>query len=203
MTTAVVIEQLKIQFPEKVGDPSTTKGDPFVFVKADALVDVCRYLKSTAGLDFDYCQDITAIDWPSRNVIEVVYHLFSMKQRHTLVIKVELDRTTPSIATVESVWKAATWLEREVFDLFGVKFLGHSDLRRILLPDDWVGYPLRKDYTEAGGYHGVDNVRPDPLVQLTQRTTLARAAIAAAAPPPAPAAPVPAPMVLPIPEKKD
>jgi NADH-quinone oxidoreductase subunit C len=199
MTTAAVIEQLKTRFPDKVSDLSTTKGDPFIFVKADTLVEVCRYLKSTAGLDFDYCQDITAIDWPSRNVIEVVYHLFSMKQRHSSVVKVELDRTAPSIATVESVWKAATWLEREVFDLFGVNFIGHSDLRRILLPDDWVGYPLRKDYTEAGGYHGIDNVRPDPLVQLTQRTTEARAAIVAAAPPPSPVAQVPATPV----EKKD
>jgi NADH-quinone oxidoreductase subunit C len=73
-------------------------------------------------------------------------------------VKVETDRDKPTIATVEGVWKAATWLEREIYDLFGVNFEGHSDLRRILLPDDWVGYPLRKDYQEAGGYHGIGNV---------------------------------------------
>jgi NADH-quinone oxidoreductase subunit C len=96
------------------------------------------------------------------------------------VLKVETDREAPSIASVESVWKAATWLEREIYDLFGVNFTGHSDLRRILLPDDWVGYPLRKDYQEAGGYHGIGNERPDPLVQLAKVTDEKRKAIAAA-----------------------
>lgn len=201
MTTEDVIAQLKTQFPDQISDLSPTKGDPFVVVKADRLVEVCRFLKTTTELDFDYCQDITAIDWPSRNCIEVVYHLFSMQKRHALVFKVELDRVAPEVSTVEGVWKAATWLEREVFDLFGVKFLGHSDLRRILLPDDWVGYPLRKDYVEAGGYHGIDNLRADPLVQLSQRTAEARAAINAAAPPPPVVAPSPITPV--VSEKKD
>ena len=181
MTQEEVCAQLKERFGEAVGALSETKGDRFVVVKGDQIVDVCRYLKTTTGLEFDYCQDITAIDWPARKVIEVVYHLYSFMHRHGVVVKAETDRDKPSIATVESVWKAATWLEREIYDLFGVNFEGHSDLRRILMPDDWVGHPLRKDYKEAGGYHGIGNERPDPLVQLSKVTDEKRKAFVAAA----------------------
>jgi len=191
MTQEEVCAQLKEKFGEAVGALSETKGDRFVVVKSEKIVDVCRFLKTTPGLDFDYCQDITAIDWPARKVIEVVYHVYSLEHRHGLVVKVETDRDKPTLATVEGVWKAATWLEREIYDLFGVNFEGHSDLRRILMPDDWVGHPLRKDYQEAGGYHGIGNTRPDPLVQLSKTTdekrkafvAAATAAAAAAAPP--------------------
>ena len=181
MTPEELGAQLRTQFGDAVGPLSETKGDRFVVVAGEKIVDVCRFLKSTTGLEFDYCQDITAIDWPARKIIEVVYHLYSFVHRHGLVVKAETDRERPSIATVEGVWKAATWLEREIYDLFGVNFEGHSDLRRILLPDDWVGYPLRKDYQEAGGYHGIGNERPDPLVQLSKVTDEKRKAIAAAA----------------------
>jgi NADH-quinone oxidoreductase subunit C len=197
MTQEEICTQLKTRFGEAVGALSETKGDRFVVVKGEKMVDVCKFLKDTTGLEFDYCQDITAVDWPARKVIEVVYHLYSLVHRHGLVLKAETDRDKPTIATVEGVWKAATWLEREIYDLFGVNFEGHSDLRRILMPDDWVGYPLRKDYQEAGGYHGIGNERPDPLVQLSKvtdekRKAIAAAVVAAAAatatePPPAPA----------------
>jgi len=188
--------QLKAQFGDVVSALSETKGDRFVVVKGEKIVDVCTFLKRTTGLEFDYCQDITAIDWPARKVIEVVYHLYSFVHRHGLVVKAETDREKPSIATVEGVWKAATWLEREIYDLFGVNFEGHSDLRRILLPDDWVGYPLRKDYQEAGGYHGIGNARPDPLVQLSKVTDEKRKAIAAEAAVVAAAAAAAAPAVM-------
>jgi NADH-quinone oxidoreductase subunit C len=192
MTQEEICTQLKAQFGEAIAALSETKGDRFVVVKGEKIVDVCRFLKTTTGLEFDYCLDITAVDWPARKIIEVVFHLYSFAHRHGLVLKVETDREVPSIATVESVWKAATWLEREIYDLFGVNFTGHSDLRRILLPDDWVGYPLRKDYQEAGGYHGIGNERPDPLVQLSKVTDEKRKAIAAAVVAAAPAI-VPAP----------
>jgi NADH-quinone oxidoreductase subunit C len=181
MTQEEVCTQLKEMFGEAVGALSETKGDRFVVVKGEKIVEVCRFLKTTVGLEFDYCQDITAIDWPARKVIEVVYHVYSLVHRHGLVVKVETDRDKPTLATVEGVWKAATWLEREIYDLFGVNFEGHSDLRRILMPDDWVGYPLRKDYQEAGGYHGIGNTRPDPLVQLSKVTDEKRKAFVAAA----------------------
>jgi NADH-quinone oxidoreductase subunit C len=180
MTQEEICTLLKENFGDTVGTLSESKGDRFVVVKGEKIVDVCKFLKTATGLDFDYCQDITAVDWPARKVIEVVYHLYSLVHRHGVVLKAETDREKPTIATVEGVWKAATWLEREIYDLFGVNFEGHSDLRRILLPDDWVGYPLRKDYQEAGGYHGIGNTRPDPLVQLSKVTDEKRKAIAAA-----------------------
>jgi NADH-quinone oxidoreductase subunit C len=135
------------------------------------------------------------VDWPKRNVIEVVYHLFSYRHRHAIVLKVEVDRAAARVPTVEGVWKAANWFEREVYDLFGVEFTGHPDLRRIMLPDDWVGHPLRKDYLEAGGYRGIANTREDPLVELKRLDDRARASMA---PPPAPP---PAAPTTPAPEK--
>jgi NADH-quinone oxidoreductase subunit C len=122
----------------------------------------------------------------------VVYHLFSYRHRHGIVLKVEADRAAPSVPSVEAVWKAANWMEREVFDLFGVEFPGHPDLRRVLLPDDWVGHPLRKDYQEAGGYHGISNVRESPLVELRRLDEVKMAEAARNRPPPPPPAPPPA-----------
>ena len=207
MTQEEVCTQLKTQFGDAVGTLSETKGDRFVVVKGEKIVEVCRFLKTTTGLELDYCQDITGIDWPARKVIEVVYHVYSLVHRHGLVVKVETDRDKPTLGTVEGVWKAATWLEREIYDLFGVNFEGHSDLRRILMPDDWVGHPLRKDYQEAGGYHGIGNERLDPLVQLSKvtdemRKAFVAAAVAAAATAAAAAPPAEVPATATDPERK-
>jgi NADH-quinone oxidoreductase subunit C len=183
MTPEDLHGNLKARFGDAIGTLSEAKIDPFVIVSGTQIVEICRFLKETPGLDFDYCEDVTGVDWPARNVIEVVYHLFSLRHKHGIVLKVETDRSRPALPTVEEVWKAANWLEREVFDLLGVEFLGHSDLRRILLPDDWIGHPLRKDYAEAGGYHGVSNTREDMVAGLTRQVQEKRkhAAEAAAA----------------------
>jgi NADH-quinone oxidoreductase subunit C len=193
MTINEIHERLQARFGDAVGPLSEPKLDAFCVVKADALVEVCRFLKQTPGIEMDFCEDLGGVDYPKRNVIEVVYHLLSYNQRHAIVLKVEADRANPVVPTVEGVWKAANWMEREVYDLLGVTFTGHPDLRRLLLPDDWEGHPLRKDYEEHGGYHGVSNVRVDPLVELKRLDDKRRAEIAAAnpPPPPAPAAPVP------------
>jgi len=166
MTTSEIHQRLQAQFGEAVGPLSEPKIDPFAVVKADRIVEVCRFLKETPGIELNFCEDLTAIDWPKRDAIEVVYHLFSYKYRHGIVLKVETSRADPRVPSVEGVWKAANWMEREVYDLFGVTFSGHPDLRRVMLPDDWVGHPLRKDYQEAGGYHGIPNLRENPLVEL-------------------------------------
>jgi NADH-quinone oxidoreductase subunit C len=196
MTTNEIHERLKARFGDDVGPLSEPRIDAFAVVKAERIVEVCSHLKTTPGLDFDYLEDITAIDWPKRNVIEVVYQAISLKHRHLIKLKVEADRASPVVPTMTGVWKAANWLEREVYDLFGVTFTGHPDLRRIMLPDDWVGHPLRKDYQEAGGWHGIDNVRESALVELKRLDDKSRAEHAAAHPaPPAPppaAAPAPA-----------
>jgi NADH-quinone oxidoreductase subunit C len=197
MTAEQILAKLKERFGDAVGALSEAKIDPFITVKADQadqIVAICQFAKDDPALAFDYCEDITGVDWPARNVIEIVYHLFSLGHRHALVLKVEADRTKPAVPTVEGVWKAANWLEREVYDMLGVDFTGHSDMRRLLLPDDWVGNPLRKDYREDGGYHGISNTREDVMAQLTRVVEAKRKEIAAAAPPPAPApAPAPAP----------
>jgi NADH-quinone oxidoreductase subunit C len=115
------------------------------------------------------------------------------------VLRVEADRANAIVPSVESVWKAANWLEREIYDLLGVGFTGHPDMRRILLPDDWEGHPLRKDWQEKGGYHGVTNTRENPLVELRRLDDKARAALA---PPPTPAAAPPPPAAAPAPTAK-
>ncbi len=197
MTPTEIHERLKAKFGEAVGPLTEPKIDPFAVVKANRIVDVGRFLKTTSGIELDHCDVISGVDWPKRNVIEVVYHLFSYRHRHGIVLKVEADRARPVVPSVESVWKTADWMERECYDLFGVEFTGHPDLRRILLPDDWEGWPLRKDYQERGGYHGVSNERENPLVELrrldekrkAEKPAPPPAAAAPAAPPPNPAAP--------------
>jgi NADH-quinone oxidoreductase subunit C len=183
MTTVEIHERLKARFGDDVGALSEPKIDPHCVVKAERIVEICRFLKTEAGLDFDFLEDLTAVDWPKKNLIEVVYHLVSYKHRHLFKLKVEADRAAPVVPTVEVVWKTANWFEREVYDLFGVDFPGHPDLRRIMLPDDWIGHPLRKDYQEAGGWHGISNVRENPLVELKRLDDAAKAEKAAAAGP--------------------
>jgi NADH-quinone oxidoreductase subunit C len=192
MTTDGIHERLKAVFGDDVGPLSEAKIDAFAVVKKERIVEVCRFLKTEPGLDIDFLEDLTAVDWPKRNVIEIVYHLLSYRHRHGIVLKVELDRTAPVVATVETVWKTANWFEREVYDLFGVDFTGHPDLRRIMLPDDWVGHPLRKDYQDAGGWHGISSFRENPLVELRRLDDVARAEAAKLNPPPPPAPPPPA-----------
>jgi len=137
---------------EKVGDRILEIVDkqpnPFAVVAPAALVEICEYLKNDPETSFDCLSNESGVDYKDR--IEVVYHLFSYKLRHLAVLKVKLPRENPSVPTLENVWNAANWMEREIYDLLGVNFEGHSDLRRILMPEDWEGHPLRKDYPVTG-----------------------------------------------------
>ena len=160
--------RLERQFPGKVSDFHGDVLDPYLRVDSQAIVEVCRYLRDEPGLKFEILSDLTALDLPKENKIQVVYHLYSYSERHQIVLKVDLPREEPRVSTMEGVWKAANWFEREVFDLFGVVFEGHGDLRRILLPEDWVGYPLRKDYVEQEEYDGISTQRA-PLVEKLLR----------------------------------
>lgn len=159
---------LEKQFPEKVRDFKGDVIEPYCFVDAQAIVDVCRFLRDESKLKFEVLSDLTALDWPKQETIQLVYHLYSYFYKHQIVLKVDLPRDNPTIATVEGIWKVANWFEREVFDLFGVIFEGHSDLRRIMLPEDWVGHPLRKDYVEQEEYDGISTQRA-PLVEKLLR----------------------------------
>ncbi len=106
-------------------------------------------LKSDGALAFDYPMCMTAVDWPERGVITCVYHLYSFAHGHKLVVKCDAERAAPELPTVSDLWRGCEWSEREVYDLFGVVFTDHPDLRRIMLSDDWVGFPLRKDYRDS------------------------------------------------------
>src|SRR5262245_46890839 len=105
-----------------------------------------RQLKYTSGLDFDYLFCETCVDWKTH--LTMVYHLTSTKHCHTIVVKIKLDRSNPHVETVSEIWRTAEFHEREVYELFGVNFQNHPDLRKLILPDDWQGFPLRKDYED-------------------------------------------------------
>ena len=117
-----------------------------VFVEFSDFKNFAKTLRSNDGLLFDYLFCLTCIDWKTH--FTMVYHFTSTIHRHQLVVKSKLDRNHPEIETICDIWRTAELHEREVYDLFGVKFINHPDLRRLLLTDDWVGYPLRKDYED-------------------------------------------------------
>lgn len=162
MDAAAIHVALVARFPDAVLGFETT-GDPAVRVRPGDVVTVATHLKSDPALAFDCLSNQSGVDQPKRDEIEVVYHLFSYAHGHSLVMKVGVPRDNPRLATVSPVWRAAIWQEREIFDLLGVDFLGHPDLRRILLPEDWVGHPLRKDYVEPTEYHGISTKRESLL----------------------------------------
>jgi NADH-quinone oxidoreductase subunit C len=139
-----------------------------VVVAADAIADVAAFAKSDPDLAFDNLMCLSGMDFPKEAPprLEVVYHLLSYRHGHTFVLKVHTPRESPSVPTVENVWGVANWHEREAFDLFGIVFTGHCDLRRILLPDDWQGYPLRKDWTDPDFYNGL---HVKPTAQMAER----------------------------------
>ncbi|HEX9143549.1 MAG TPA: NADH-quinone oxidoreductase subunit C [Candidatus Binatia bacterium] len=168
MESTAIYQALEKRFPDKVSQFKGDVAEPYLNVDPRAIVDVCRFLRDDKDLDFEVLSDLTALDWPKEEKIQTVYHLYSYSQRHQIVLKADLPRENPRIATVEGVWKVANWFEREVYDLFGVIFEGHSDLRRIMLPEDWVGYPLRKDYVEQEEYDGISTQRA-PLVEKLLR----------------------------------
>ena len=125
-------------------------GDWTVIVPADRLLEVARFLRDDPATAFDYCSDVTAVDWPPRaQRFDMVYCLYSTRLRQRIRVKVRAAEGDPVPSVVE-LWPAANWLEREVYDQFGVNIVGHPDLRRILMPDDWQGHPQRKDYPLEG-----------------------------------------------------
>ena len=134
-------------------------GDPFVIVPPEKWIKAAQILRSDPDISCDYLRSQSGVDRPTTQKIEVVLHLFSYKYKHAFVLKTELDRKKPEIDTISGIWPAANWYERELFDLFGINVVGHPDLRRILLPDDWVGHPLLKDYKEQDSYQGISTLK--------------------------------------------
>jgi NADH-quinone oxidoreductase subunit C len=188
--------------PDKVAALSPATKDTFLVVKAEHLLEIGGLLKNEPELAFDCLMNEGALDWIKKgkvdlNQIELVYHLYSYSKRHTFILKVFTDRKAAVAPSVYPLWKAAEWLEREIYDLLGVTFTGHPDLRRLLMPDDWVGHPLRKDYQEAETWHGMTTTREsalDGFVRLDELKKRLHASRAESAAPAAPAAAATAPV---------
>jgi len=146
-----VVHKLREWDARAVTEVIEFRGETTVLVPREHLQRAAEYLASEPSLRFSYLSDITTVDrFPLEPRFEVNYHLLSLDRRERLRLKVRLGGSDPVVHSVIPVWPTANWHERENFDLFGIRFEGHPDLRRILMPDDWEGYPLRKDYPVEG-----------------------------------------------------
>lgn len=149
-----IVAKIQQLLPQAVGQTQPQAMQPWVAVLPEHLTQLCALLRDTPDLYFDYLACLSGVDYGDR--MEVVYHLTSLPLEHSLVLKVALPREQPVLPSVAHIWRAADWHEREAYDLLGITFSGHPDLRRILLPEDWPGHPLRKNYTEPDEYHGIE-----------------------------------------------
>jgi NADH-quinone oxidoreductase subunit C len=173
MSGPAFLDRLKAKFPNAITGSNLAAIDPWIEVAPEGLVDVCLFLRDEPDLRFNFLNCVSGVDYleidPKKAAkadfkphTEVVYHLWSIPHKTSLVLKVMLPRwqddspgELPEVPTVSGVWSTANWHEREVYDLSGVMFTGHPDLRRILCPEDWEGHPLRKDYEMPLEYHGI------------------------------------------------
>ncbi|HEB75770.1 MAG TPA: NADH-quinone oxidoreductase subunit C [Nitrospirae bacterium] len=147
-----IAERIKERFPEEVVAVSEFRGQVSVTIRKGRVVEICRWLHDEPELRFDFLKDLCGVDYLGKKPLrfEVVYTLYSMRHRHMIRLKAEVGEDDPSIDSVVPVWIGAGWHERECYDMYGIAFNGHPDLRRILMPEDWEGHPLRKDYPEKG-----------------------------------------------------
>ena len=156
MNAQEIHSRLKARFGDGIGEWTAPEaGDPFIQVQPTYLREVSRFLRDEVDLRFDFLRLISAVDWTDR--LSSAYHLYSYEHNHAVTLRVDLLRAAPRVGSVADVWPAADWHEREAYDLMGIVYEGHPALKRILLPDDWAGYPLRKDYKAPEEYNGVTN----------------------------------------------
>jgi NADH-quinone oxidoreductase subunit C len=150
MATLNITDKIKKKFGDAVVETHSFRGDETVVVKKESIKEICTFLRDDKELDFDYLLDVCGVDYlPREPRFEVVYHLHSIGKKHRLRLKVRLA-DAEKIDSVVDIWKTADWVERETYDMYGIEFEGHPELKRIYMDDDWVGYPLRKDYPERG-----------------------------------------------------
>ncbi len=165
MTPDQIRQHLSAACPDAVEEHQAELLDPVVVVRTDRLHEVCRHLYDDPATSLRYLRLLTGIDRPAApesagaGTIEVVYHLWSYEHRHGCQLRVRLDRANPVVDSVGDIWPVADWHERETWDLLGVTFRGHRNLTRIMMPVDWVGHPLRKDYERPERYHGLPTTR--------------------------------------------
>jgi NADH-quinone oxidoreductase subunit C len=137
--------------PASVESVKFDRGEMTIYVNRSNIREACTLLRDDAGCAYNFLSDITCVDWyPAEPRFEVVYHLLSIPKKDRVRLKVRLDSASPAVESLTSVWAGANYFEREVFDLFGIRFNGHPYMRRILMPEDWEGHPLRKDYPVEG-----------------------------------------------------
>jgi NADH-quinone oxidoreductase subunit C len=141
-----ILTKLKENFPQSILEVGEFRHELTIVVRKDDIVPICQSLRDDPELRFNFLSDLCGVDYPERKPrFDVVYNLYSISKNHRVRLKVRVD-DGESVSSVTSVWSTANWHEREVFDMFGIRFEGHPDLRRILMPEDWEGHPLRKDF---------------------------------------------------------
>lgn len=180
MTPDEILEQLKQRFGDAIGEAEIKGVEVRFTTTLEHGREVCRRLRD---LGFEYLNCLSGVDWLTH--LEVVYDVSSLRHPNKAHVRLKVNREAPVVPTVSDLWPAANWHERECYDLFGIRFDGHSDHRRILLPEDWVGYPLRKDYTDERLVPYTDY----GLEEKVAKTEAAKAAPKEAKVPPKPAAP--------------
>ncbi len=174
--TERALEVVRSALPEAVVASELSGRHPWIQVRVEDLRAACRLLRDEPTLQMDCCHLISGVDWPEAAEIEVVYHLCSYslkppaaygrraeKNDPWIALKVRVPRDQAEVPTVMDIWTGADWHERETWDLVGVRFTGRRELRRVLLPDDWPGHPLRKDWEFPASYHGVPIIPPEGL----------------------------------------
>lgn len=156
------LDEIAIKWNERFADAKAEvqkgeAGQPWILVPPSAVVRMIEFLKAECGVD--YLANLSAVDYESS--FAVVYQLRSLAAKFDVMLKTSLDKEAPSVPTISHIFGAADWFERESYDLLGIQFENHPDLRRIMMPEDWAGHPLRKDYTQPEEYRGIPCTRPD------------------------------------------
>ncbi|MDE3109671.1 MAG: NADH-quinone oxidoreductase subunit C [Acidobacteriota bacterium] len=147
----LAVQKLREREPQTIAEVIESRGETTVVMARRDLIRVCQFLAQDQSLAFTFLSDISAVDrFPIEPRFEINYHLLSMQRRERVRIKVRVAGSDAVLPSVTGIWPTANWHEREIFDLFGIRFEGHPDLTRILMPDDWEGHPLRKDYPVEG-----------------------------------------------------
>jgi NADH-quinone oxidoreductase subunit C len=146
MDNSTVLERLQAALPNALGGSHEFRGELSLFVKREAIVEVARFLRDDPQLRYNFLENLCGVDYLGREPrFEVVYHLLSHGNRHRIALKVGVPENDPTLPSLTPLWSTANWQEREVYDMFGLTFTGHPSLERILMPEDWEGFPLRKD----------------------------------------------------------
>jgi len=142
----ITLQKVKEKFANSILEVAEFRGELAIVLRKEDIVPMCQFLRDDPELSYNFLSDLCGVDRPEREPrFDVVYNLYSIEKNHRVRLKVQVDEGE-SVPSVTSVWSGANWFEREVFDMFGIRFDGHPDLRRILMPEDWEGHPLRKDF---------------------------------------------------------